>query len=649
MQSRTCNASSSGVSTTPRAICLRTFKLTIASRCQNLSSSRTHAVMKNAEDVMNIACNWIQLDPDEETKLQVSHLVENGDIQTLHELLGQRLEFGTAGLRGKMGPGYNRMNTLVVMQTAQGLFRYLQQEVPELLSIGGIVVGHDARHGSLSFARITAQVFMSKGIKVHLFPKVVPTPFVTAGVAVHNAAAGVMVTASHNPKEYNGYKVYWGNGCQIIPPHDEGIASAILQELQPWTNVAVPDDWDQIVKSPLLLDPTEIVAEEYYRRLKNLCYRGETLNASASPIVYTPLHGVGATYVKRAFQVMGLPTPLLVESQEQPDPDFPTVDFPNPEEGKGTWQQAFEKGERTSSMLLLANDPDADRLAAAERCTSSPLSGSCGSWRTFTGNEIGILLADWIWQNEVSQSQPDAAKKSRYAMLSSAVSSQMLSALAAAEGLHWEETLTGFKWLGNRALDLECSGKQVLFAFEEAIGFMLGAMFKDKDGVAAAAVFAELAASLYAEGKTVASHLVDLSQRYGSFVYRASYFIADQPSKSKAVFEHLRGTIGQYPKAVGGVPVLSVRDMGMGIDTQQPDGIPVLPWREGDMMLTFRLEGGACITLRASGTEPKLKYYLEVSGSDVEALKSTADLLEQAVADEIIQYKERGLTRPPEC
>ncbi|KAG1656330.1 hypothetical protein FOA52_006662 [Chlamydomonas sp. UWO 241] len=620
--------------------------------------------MPSHSEVAAIAEQWIQQDPVEESRAKVKAMLETGENDVLAQLMGQRMEFGTAGLRGLMGPGYSRMNQLVVQQTAQGLLRYLQQQSAQQLAEHGVVIGNDARHLSAEFARITAAVFVEAGVRVHLFPGFVPTPIVAAGVAVLSAAAGVMVTASHNPKEYNGIKVYWGNGCQIIPPHDEGIASAILHSLtvSGFSGVATQlgvdscsdgrhldrSVWRAVVKRigahPLVSDPTHEVEADYFRRLETLHFRSSSDNAAAAPVVYTAMHGVGAPFVRRAFEVMGLQAPVQVAAQEQPDPEFPTVAFPNPEEGKGAWRLAEETGKAVGARLLLANDPDADRLAVAERSFGS--GGALDAWKRFSGNEIGILLADWLWTN--TRAREPAAVPIRFAVLSSAVSSRMLAAYAAAEGLTWNETLTGFKWLGNRALELEADGHTVLFAFEEAIGFMMGPMShpKDKDGVAAAAVMAELAAVTYARGSSLAGRLDELSAKYGHFVGRASYFIADQPSKCRAVFDRLTAG-GRYPESVGGVKVVSVRDLGAGYDSaEQPGFVPTLPWRAGDMMLTLRMDGGVTLTLRASGTEPKLKYYLEVAGPDKAGSEALADRLEAVVADELVQWKEAGLARP---
>mmetsp|Transcript_30392 Transcript_30392/g.79059 ORF Transcript_30392/g.79059 Transcript_30392/m.79059 type:complete len:625 (+) Transcript_30392:1234-3108(+) len=578
-----------------------------------------------------LAEQWLHVDPDERSRGIIKGLVEEGNEGKLADLLGKRLEFGTAGLRGRMGPGYNAMNTVVIQQTTQGLCRYLEQEAKEVLQANGVVIGFDNRHNSECFAETAAAVFLSQGYRVHLFSACVPTPFVAAGVAEIGAAAGIMVTASHNPKDDNGYKVYWGNGTQIIPPHDEGIAHAITQNLDLWS---LPQD---MRNHALLSDPTEQITSSYFTKLECLRYRRVVENGKAQPLTYTPLHGLGAAPVQRAFSQFGLPAPHVVAVQAQPDPEFPTVAFPNPEEGAGTWRLAFEEGAAKGDQLVMANDPDVDRLCVAEADPETP-----GGWRAFTGNEMAALLAHWIWSN-FKRAHPQVPA-SKCVMLASTVSSKFLAAMGAAEGFRFEETLTGFKWIGNRAIELEQQGLQVLFAFEEAIGFMLGP-YKDKDGISAAAVFAEMAADVYERGATLKGTLADLYDRYGFSAFRSGYYIADRPELNKAVFERLRAG-SSYAQSIGGVRVTSVRDLGMGLDTSRPDQKATLPWRQGDMMITYNLEGGGTLTLRASGTEPKLKYYLEVV-SDAGTAIPMANRLAEAVDCELVQAQQSGLRKPP--
>ena len=433
-----------------------------------------------------------------------------------------------------------------------------------------------------------------------------------------------MVTASHNPKQDNGLKVFWGDGCQIVAPQDEEIAAAVAANAFPWPRPAAP--------RPLASDPTPAVAASYYAILADLRFRPPPANARAAPIVYTPLHGVGGPWVTRAFALFGLPTPIPVPSQAEPDPDFPTVAFPNPEEGAGVWDAAFQAAAACGATVCLANDPDADRLAVAER--------GLGGWRAFTGNEIAILLADWLWRHRRAWQSPGATPVA----LASAVSSKQLASMARIEGFEFEETLTGFKWLGSRARARAAAGDDPFFAYEEAIGFAVRpGILHDKDGVAAAAVFAEMTAEVYDAGGTLSARLTELDAKYGPLSYRACYYAGD-PADTTAVMERLRAS---PPAAIGGATVVRRRDLGAGLDTGTASRSPALPWRPSDLMLTYWLDGidggpTAVLTLRASGTEPKLKVYLEADGSGADA---AADALLAAAEAELVRPGEHGLRR----
>lgn len=602
-------------------------------------------------DLQQLATQWMHLDSSS-AREEIAELVAREEVAELQDRLAQPLQFGTAGLRGLMGAGWNRMNQVTVQQTTQGLLRYLQQHEQQRLAEGGVAIGYDGRHRSREFAHIAAACCAAQGVRARLFSQLVPTPFVPAAVEQLGCAAGIMVTASHNPAAYNGYKVYWSNACQIIPPIDAGIAAAIEQEQALWelpplggasSGKGLPAE--DPYQHPLVDDPLEQVSGQYFRRLAaRLRFRGMRDNGAAPRVAYTALHGVGTPWLLRAFQAFGLPPPVLAEAQCSPDPDFSTVSFPNPEEGKGAWLMAFAAAEAAGLTLAFANDPDADRFAVAERDPAT------GQWRAFSGNEIGAMLAEWVLRNHRELRLVEdmglglgQAPEERLAVLSSTVSSRMLEAIARKEGIRWVETLTGFKWLGNEALKLEKQGYTVLFAFEEAIGFMMGQLEHDKDGISAAAVFAELAADVYARGDTLAAHWQRLRQRYGAFEFRSGYFVASPPSRSAAVFERLRAA---PPAAIGGCPVRAVRDLGTGVDTSQPDGRAVLPWQAGDLMITYHLRD-AVLTLRASGTEPKLKYYLEACCEAGEAAsQQLASQLEAAVAAQLVQPEAHGLTRP---
>ena len=431
-------------------------------------------------ELLSAAKQWLEWDPNAETQQATQAMIEAASSEEgaaqLQAAFGSRIAFGTAGLRGRMAAGTACMNDLIVVQAAQGLVAYLQEQLGEATANArGLVLGWDHRAaGSLNskrFAALTAHVAASKGMSVVLFEQLVATPLVPFAILARKAAAGVMVTASHNPKADNGYKVYWGNGAQIIPPHDKGIAAAITSNLQPWTAPAELRDvtWDSVVALPQVTLAGDEDISAYIAAVTASQKRQLAPDATKLPVTYTAMHGVGYPFVQAAFESFGLPPPLPVPEQVQPDPTFPTVEFPNPEEGAGALALAMAAAEAGGSRLILANDPDADRLAVAE-------AEEDGNWRVFTGNEIAALLAWWTW----SQRGEDCPPPDQCYMLASTVSSKMIGAMARANGFHFEETLTGFKWMGNRAAALQAEGKTVLFSFEEAIGFCLGDTVLDK-------------------------------------------------------------------------------------------------------------------------------------------------------------------------
>lgn len=565
--------------------------------------------------VDQLVASWLQVDPMETSRSEILQLQEKGDIEELLDRLEDRLQFGTAGLRGLDGAGFNRMNQTTVQQTTQGLFEYVKDCFGMSAVQGrGVVIGFDARMRSQEYAETVAKVFLEKGVRVCLFSKIVPTPFVAFGVVHLECVAGIMITASHNPKDYNGYKLYWENGCQIIPPQDSKISSCIEDSLQLW-DLAMHN----VATSTLVEDPMVSVSDAYFTAIsKHLHFK--PVAKSKKVLVYSPLHGVGGEYIEKAFAAFGISPPIMVPEQEDPDPTFPTVSFPNPEEGAHVFQLAFETADKNGASLILMNDPDADRLAVAEKIDRE--------WKILSGNEIGLVLGKWIWDN-VRKINPGIPAEN-YAMIGTVVSSKMLSRLAHKEGFQYFHTLTGFKWLGNKAIELRKSGLRVLLAFEEAIGFMLEGPATDKDGVSAAATFAEMALSLHSQGMTVHGYLREISLELGQLEYRSGSF-HQSPKDAAHIFECLRDT--GYPKELAGFVVEWVRDMGKGIDTSRQDGLTDLPWKKGDLMITFGLEQDGWITLRASGTEPKLKYYLEIGNVKGMDASTAAKHLEEVIKD----------------
>jgi len=579
---------------------------------------------------------WMTWDRDPESKAKMEELKSAGKTEELSKRLLGRMEFGTAGLRARMGAGFSQMNTLTIMQTVQGLVRYAQSQFSQSeLSEKGIVVGFDARYNSKKWATLTAQVFSNEGVRVRLFSDICPTPYVAYCTRRHGLCVGVMCTASHNPKEDNGYKVYWNNGAQIIPPHDKGIAKSIEENLEPWSG-----NWDlesipQIYERGLVSDPMGETDDAYFAALARYSTRREQ-NSSAPTCVYTPVHGVGTRFVKRAMEVFNLPELVEVELQKNPDPDFPTVKFPNPEEGEGVLALAIEAAEGVSSNHILASDPDADRLAVAEKQPD-------GKWKLFSGNELGAIFGWWAvkcWKDEGSKNAASTF------LLSSTVSSIILGSIAKKEGVKFEDTLTGFKWMGSRAKELIDQGKTVLFAFEEAIGFMLGQNVLDKDGVSAAAVMAEIIAFLSQSKTSLAQQLENVYTTYGYHITSNSYFICHDKSVTNGIFERLRtwnGTAPSYPDKLAEFKITGIRDLTNGYDSREADLKAKLPVSASSQMITFYFENGAVLTMRTSGTEPKIKYYSEMVGHSRQSCLDKLDKLVAAMVDEFYQPSKNGL------
>ncbi|THY61980.1 hypothetical protein D6C99_01058 [Aureobasidium pullulans] len=565
---------------------------------------------------------WLRLDQDESTRSEIERLVAENNTVELQSRLQKRIAFGTAGLRGRMEAGFSRMNSLTVIQASQGLAEYLLKTEADVKT-RGIVIGRDARHNSDKFAKLVAAVSVAKGIPVKWLGQV-HTPLVPYTVAHLNAAAGVMVTASHNPAADNGYKVYWGNGCQIIPPHDAGIAKSIEENLEPIT-------WDMEVVErggPLVTNALQQVEAGY---MSTVARNASISNFESSlPFVYTPMHGVGLPFFTSVMKQLGLENKMhVVQEQAHPDPDFPTVRFPNPEEN-GALDLAKKFGDQNDVKLILANDPDADRFAAAEKVD--------GEWRQLTGNQMGVLLASHV----LDTYQPRSNSKG-LAMLSSTVSSKMLAGMAAADGkFHWEETLTGFKWLGNRSRDLQQQGYDALFAYEEAIGYMFSEVVFDKDGVAAAAVFLAACNRWNREGLTPWTKYNQLCEKYGYFEDANTYVISPSSDVTNAVFEQIRQN---KPTHVGRRSILRWRDLTIGYDSATPDNKPTLPVDKSSQMISCELDGNVHFTVRGSGTEPKIKFYIEGSASTSAEAKSSAHEVLEDLMKEWFKPEENGLKR----
>ncbi|XP_041850854.1 glucose 1,6-bisphosphate synthase isoform X1 [Melanotaenia boesemani] len=589
---------------------------------------------------------WLTWDRNQWTRAQVRSLVAAGRLDDLRSRLCSRMSFGTAGLRAPMGAGFSRINDLTIIQSTQGLYSYLCRYFADFSS-RGVVVGFDTRGqeesscSSQRLAKLSTAVMLSRDIPVHLFSTFVPTPYVPYAVRKLGAAAGVMITASHNPKEDNGYKVYWCNGAQIASPHDKEILRCIEEQLEPWSASC----WDEelVDRCSLRTDPLTQINSCYMDELGCLCFHRDLNSSCPLKFVHSSFHGVGHSFVQQAFRVFGFAPPIPVPEQKDPDPNFSSVRCPNPEEGESVLKLSLVLAERENAPIVLATDPDADRLAVAEK------SDGCG-WKVFTGNELAALLGWWMFFNW-KQNHPEPADTQTVYMLATTVSSKILQALARIEGFHFEETLPGFKWVGNRIHTLSKSGNRVIFSFEESIGFLCGSMVLDKDGVSAAVVVAEMAAYLHNRSLSLNQQLHNIYETYGYHLSKTSYVICNDPPTIQKIFGRIRNFDGQgsYPKTCGGVRILHVRDVTTGYDSSQPDFRSVLPVSRSSQMITFSLQNGIVATLRTSGTEPKIKYYTEFcaapGSSDQSGLGEELQKVTAALLDDFLEPEKNNLIR----
>ena len=572
--------------------------------------------------IIDKARSWIMQDPDPETRRELEALIDQGNVAALEERFAGELQFGTAGLRGLLGAGPTRMNRVTVARATAGLCAWLKQEVPEAAS-RGICVGRDARPNSDVFERDVIEVAAGAGIPVWSFDDLVPTPVLAFAVLELRAAGGVMITASHNPPGYNGYKVYWENSAQIIPPNDRGIADQIRRAP---SAVEIPRLSVDDARAKGLLREADSLRERYVERIAAMVSRSEERRDVR--VAYTALHGVAEDTFRKVLARAGFEDVHSVSEQASPDGRFPTVAFPNPEE-PGTMDRVLALGERVGADLVIANDPDGDRVAVAVRDKDG--------FDLLSGNEIGVLLADDLLGRYREAGQP--------VVISTVVSSPMLGPVAAGYGARWQQTLTGHKWIQNRALALEEEGLTYVFGYEEALGYAPSAAVRDKDGISSALLITDMASRLEAHGKTLLDALMGLWRKHGFFADRqisVSFEGADAQARMNAVVDRYRE---DPPSEIGGRAVLRMLDLQRRV---QWTPVGVTPFEElaPSNVVIFELDGGHRAMLRPSGTEPKLKYYFYATApmraqDDLEASKEKAcAVLERMIED---------LTRSSSC
>ncbi|MGA2450298.1 MAG: phospho-sugar mutase [Polyangiaceae bacterium] len=539
---------------------------------------------------------WLADDFDESTRAELRILLDHAEARPdeLADRFAGDLAFGTAGLRGELGAGPNRMNRAVAVRATFGLAEVLGAEVPDARE-RGIVIGGDARRWSREMVEDVAAVLGASGFQVLLFAEPVPTPVVAFAVRIRRAAAGVVLTASHNPATYNGYKVYWENGAPILPPVDAQIASAMARA--PAARTLPRPARSELLASGLLTVAGAEMAEAYFAAVAGL-----GLHPGAGDrqfrIVYTPMHGVGDRWARRALADAGFTDVVSVPEQCEPDASFPTVVFPNPEE-PGALDFALERARRVRAALVLANDPDADRLAVAVR--------SGDDYRRLSGNEVGLLLGHY-WMTESPRDRP-------LAVVTTVTSSPIFARMAAALGVRCDETLTGFKWLAHHSRELEAAGYRCLLAFEEAIGYAVGDVVYDKDGISAAVAVAELVAVLAERGRTVFDELDRIGRRFGvsaSSLVAITRKGAVGAAAVRSMMERLRAA---PPEAVAGDSVASVADYLAGVRFKPNIGVVERLALPASNVLSFELASGSRVVVRPSGTEPKVKIYFDALGS----------------------------------
>jgi len=560
-------------------------------------------------EILERAKDYIIKEKDADFRQEVEKLLAEGSEAAEKELADrfyQNLEFGTGGLRGVIGGGYNRMNSLVVKSATQGLASYLIKAVPKKAAAGELkaVIAYDSRRYSYEFAEAAALIFAGNGIKTWLFSGMRPTPELSFAIRHLGCDTGIVVTASHNPPQYNGYKAYWNDGSQVIPPHDVGI----IDEVNNVKDIKEISRKEALEKGLLVIIDKEI-DEPYHAMIKSKLFRPELIKEKAGDvkIVFTPLHGTGAMHVEKVLGDLGLKV-ITVPEQREGDGNFPTVAFPNPEEAAAL-EMAIKLGAKEKADVVMATDPDADRFGIA-------VPDKNGGFALVSGNQMGVLLADYIFYSlkELGKLPPNAA------MINSIVTTGMQKRVAEYYGGECVECLTGFKWIADvmrKWENGEAGGKSFVFGTEESYGYNIETEVRDKDGVSAAALTAEMTIYWRSKGKSLLDRLDDLYVICGYWQEMgiSKYFQGPEgPSIMNGIMEEYRKN---PPKTLGGIEIAKVRDIKNGADGLPPSDV-----------LQFFLTDGTVVSARPSGTEPKIKFYAscraEVGSGGLDGAKAEA-------------------------
>ena len=565
------------------------------------------------KDYMKIYQEWLS-NPyfDEATKAELKAI--EGDENEIKERFYMDLEFGTAGLRGIIGAGINRMNIYVVRRATQGLANYI---IKQGAADKGVAIAYDSRNMSPEFAMEAAMTLAANGIKAYKFESLRPTPELSFAVRELGCAAGINITASHNPPEYNGYKVYWEDGAQFTPPHDKGVTEEVLA-IEDLSSVKTTDEASAIAAGKYEVIGKEI-DDKYIAQVKAQVVNQKAIDEMQDQIriVYTPLHGTGNIPARRVMKEIGFTHVYVVPEQELPDGNFPTVSYPNPE-AKEAFELGLKLAKEKDADLVLATDPDADRLGVYVKDAKS------GEYIPLTGNMSGSLLCEYV----LSQKQAEGKIPADGQVVKSIVSTNLIDAVAKAYGAELIEVLTGFKWIGKQILKNETTGTGTyLFGMEESYGCLIGTYARDKDAISATAALCEAAAYYKQKGMTLWDAMVAMYEKYGYYkdsVKSIGLSGIEGLAKIQSIMETLRNNT---PAEVGGYKVVSARDYkldtirDMETGAVKPTGLPA------SNVLYYDLEDGAWICVRPSGTEPKIKFYFGVKGTSLEdADQKEADL-----------------------
>ncbi len=550
---------------------------------------------------------------DEETIKELQAIVD--DPAEIEDRFYTELSFGTAGMRGVIGAGMNRMNKYNVRRATKGLAMYLKQNPDE--AARGVVIAYDSRRCSAEFAKDTALVLCAEGVPAYLFDALRPVPILSYALRHLKAIAGVVVTASHNPPQYNGYKVYAEDGAQVGPEAAEGI-TRMIRSLQ-YTDCNLMDEKEALDKGLLHIIGDKEVDNDYIAQIKTLCIQPELLKQEGKNlnIVYTPLHGSGNVPVRRMLKEIGLTNVAVVKEQEMPDPNFSTIKVPNPED-PGAYELAFKLAADVGASVIFATDPDCDRLGVAVK-------DSEGEWHLLTGNQIGCVLLHYI----LSSLKKQGKLPGNGAAVKSIVSTSLANRICDSFGIKMYEVLTGFKFIGEKIQQFQDSGEHTfLFGFEESYGFLSSTFVRDKDGVNASLLISEVACACMAEGITLYDRVQEIFKEYGYFVEKVVSTTLPGKDGLTRMKEIMTGLREEPPKMIGGMKVTAVRDYLKGIRVcdgkTEETGLPASD------VLYFELENGCWVCVRPSGTEPKIKLYVNTNHAEKQKAEELNALLCEA-------------------